>query len=55
MIKFTKEEWAKKQYKDTFLDFHGDSPELKGKRTTIQMGEKGTELLIESVHFEIVE
>lgn len=55
MIYITKSEFDKigEDYKGVYMDFYGDHPEWKGRRTAFLPG-YGTTLFIEGVSFEIV-
>ena len=52
----TKKQYAAipSDYKGRWMDYHGDHPEWKGRRTAFLPGH-GTTLHIEGVSFEIVE
>lgn len=55
MVQITKAEFDKigPDYKGKYMDFQGDHPEWKGRRTAFLPG-YGTTLFIEGVSFEII-
>lgn len=57
MKKITLEEYNKicEDYRGIYIDFWGDHPELKGKRTMLQLINGITTLVIEGIDFEIIE
>lgn len=57
MRKITLEEYnnISNDYKGVFMDYQGNAPYLKGKRTILQNGKNGSELMFEGIDFIIIE
>lgn len=56
MKQVTKKEYDKicSDYKGIYLDFQGNRPDLKGRKTMLSYENGSTVLLIEGLHFEII-
>ena len=56
IIKISKIDYYKipEDYRGIYSDPFGQSPELKGKKTMLHYSEKGTSLIFEGLHFEII-
>lgn len=57
MKRLTLEEYnnISNDYKGVYMDFQGNAPYLKGKRTILQNGKNGSELMFEGIDFIIIE
>lgn len=57
MKRLTLEEYnnISNDYKGVFMDHQGNAPYLKGKRTILQNGKNGSELMFEGIDFIIIE